>query len=288
MIKSMTAFARQQAHYKGNALQWEIRSVNHRFLELSFSLPDAFRLLEPKLRELIKARLSRGKVDCNLHYPRVGQNLSQSELNQALLQQLAQFHQQLQAYFPETASPSLIEVLNWPEMLQSNAEDYEEMHTAILELFAVTLDSLVDSRAAEGEKLGKFLLQRIESMTTELVQVKKILPDLVSRQKQKLLDRFEQLELSLNAERLEQEMVFYAQKLDVSEELERLQTHLSALRDALKQKMPVGRRLDFLLQESHREVNTLAAKSPSAEVAHIGVTLKLLLEQMREQTQNIE
>ncbi|MCP4473590.1 MAG: YicC family protein [Gammaproteobacteria bacterium] len=288
MIKSMTAFARQQSHGKENTFQWEIRSVNHRFLELSFSLPEPFRLLEPKLRELIKAQLSRGKVDCNLHYPRACQTLSQGELNQVLLQQLAQFHQQLQAHFPEAAAPSLTEVLNWPEMLQSSAEDYEEVHVAILELFTRTLTSLVDSRAVEGEKLGQFLFQRVEAMTTELAQVKKLLPDLVSRQKQKLLDRFEQLNLSLNAERLEQEMVLYAQKLDVSEELERLQTHLSALREGLRQAVPVGRRLDFLLQESHREVNTLAAKSPSAEVAHVAVTLKLLLEQMREQTQNIE
>lgn len=289
MIRSMTAFARKQAQTEWGTLTWEIRSVNHRYLEPAIRLPDCLRSLETSVREALKKQLSRGKVDCNLRFQRNESNNVGIEINQPLAEQLITASQQINTLLENSANPvRAMEILNWPGIVQSAELDTKPLQTAAIKLFETTLPELRESREREGEKLQALIRQRCNAMENWTAQIKTCLPQVLEAIRQTLSNRLAELKSEIDPSRLEQELVLFAQKLDVDEELDRLAAHIIEVQRVLTLDEPVGRRLDFLMQELNREVNTIASKSASAEITRISVELKVLIEQMREQVQNIE
>ena len=290
MTSSMTAFARVQVQEDWGSLVWEIRSVNHRYLEPHFRLPEQMREIEPGLREVLRKQLSRGKVECSLRY-----QLAESEqvlnLNATMLQKLKAAVSEINGEF----SPELpvnpvnpMEVLAWPGVQASEEAEMVLVQQAALKAFGNAIAELKGMRQREGEELEKFILTRMDSILEEVCGLRKVLPEILDAQRQKILDRLEEARVELNPERLEQEMVILAQKLDVDEELDRLETHVGEVKRTLSGKGARGRRLDFLMQELNREANTLSSKSINAGLTQTAVNLKVLIEQMREQVQNIE
>lgn len=289
MIRSMTAFARQQAEGDWGSLTLELRSVNHRYLEFTPRLPEDVRVVEPKLRTLVNERLGRGKVECNVRYQAPTHN-AQGDLHidRELVQQLAHASREVDQILFNPAPVSSLEMLRWPGVLQTPEVDQQALHTALLDLLEQGLDELNANREREGERLRELILQRCEAMEEVVAGVRERLPKILDGQRQRLRNRLEELKGELDEERLEQEMVILAQKVDVDEELDRLDTHLAEVRRVLEQSKPVGRRLDFLMQELNREANTLGSKSIDSETTAAAVNLKVYIEQMREQVQNIE
>ncbi len=289
MIRSMTAFAHKQAQTEWGTLTWEIRSVNHRYLEAAIRLPDCLRPLETSVREALKKQLSRGKIDCNLRFQRDESSNALIEVNQALAEQLITASQQINTLLKTNATPiKAMEILNWPGIVQGVELDAKPLQTAAIKLLEATLPELRDSREREGKKLQTLIRQRCDAMESCIAQIKTCLPQVLETIRQTLSNRLAELKSEIDLSRLEQELVLLAQKLDVDEELDRLATHLIEVRRTLTLDEAVGRRLDFLMQELNREVNTIASKSASAEITRISVELKVLIEQMREQVQNIE
>jgi len=289
MTQSMTAFARQSAEYPWGSLVWEIRSVNHRYLEPSFKLPESLRLIEGDLRERLRGRIARGKVECSLRVQREMRGEQNLMVDQAVLTQLLQCAQQVQMQLPQPANlPTALDVLAWPGVLKGGSEDEAAIAQAALALFEPTLKQLVEHRAREGTELAKYLATQLDAIATIIDEVRAQMPLILAAQKQKLRDRLAELTTELDTGRIEQEMVILAQKNDVEEELDRLRTHIKEVRHALMQREPCGRRLDFLMQEFNREANTLSSKSLAASTTLNAVQLKVLVEQMREQIQNIE
>jgi len=288
MIRSMTAFARSEATNPWGTLTLELRSVNHRYLEMAFRLPDEFRLHEGRLRELIQQQLQRGKVDCTLRYQPAGVDAKGLQVNQVLVQELAKACEQIHAVFHEHRPVSAMEVLRWPEVLQALQVDPEVMQQTLLKLVSKALQEMLAMRQREGDKLKQLIGQRLEAMHAIVLQVRTVLPEIRQLYREKLLVRLQDLKIDFNTERFEQELVLLAQKMDVDEELDRLTTHVSEIRHVLQSKEPVGRRLDFLMQELNREANTLGSKSVDIRTTNASVDLKVLIEQMREQVQNIE
>ncbi|MDB6063753.1 MAG: YicC family protein [Verrucomicrobiaceae bacterium] len=293
MTHSMTAFARQSAEYPWGSLIWEIRSVNHRYLEPSFKLPESMRLLEGELRERLRAGIARGKVECSLRLQREAQNEQSLTVDTTVLKQLLQCAAEVQNALPQATAPSALDVLAWPGVLKTSAEDDVVIAQAAGAIFEQALQQLVEHRAREGAELAKYLETQLDAVATIITTVRAHMPVILAAQKQKLRDRLADLTVELgsqllNNERIEQEMVILAQKNDVEEELDRVQTHIKEVRRALKQREPCGRRLDFLMQEFNREANTLSSKSLAADTTLNAVQLKVLIEQMREQIQNIE
>jgi len=288
MTHSMTAFARQSATYPWGTLVWEIRSVNHRYLEPSFKLPDALRGLEGELRERLRTRLARGKIECSLRAQLLQERGSTLALDNDVLEQLLACAQQVQAKIPQAAALNALDVLAWPGVIKAEQQDEEIIMAAASTLFDATLGQLIEHRAREGAELSRYIETQLNEVTAIVDSVRAQMPTILSALRQRLRDRLAELRAELDNDRLEQEMVILAQKSDVVEELDRLQTHIKEVRRALQQREPCGRRLDFLMQEFNREANTLSSKAQVSDTTLNAVQMKVLIEQMREQIQNIE
>ncbi len=287
MTQSMTAFARKEIQQEWGTLVWEIRSVNHRYLEPILRLPDNLRELETGLREKLRQQLSRGKVECTLRF-QAAAGQGSMVINEPLLQSLLDACDQVQTLLPKAGKLNPLEVLQWPGVLQSSEHDLAEVQAEALDQFDEALAELVQGRQREGGELAQLILQRLTAMSSIVAKVRDLLPAILERQRQQLLDKFAELQIELDPIRLEQEMVLLAQKADVAEELDRLDTHIQEVKRVLRQSGSIGRRLDFLMQELNREANTLSSKSIVADTTQQAVELKVLIEQMREQVQNIE
>ncbi len=284
----MTAFARQEQVKDWGALTLELRSVNHRYLDVSLRLPDDFRSLESKIREKISAKLTRGKVDVGLRFSRAETSSGKIIIDKELVQQVADASREIDHILYNPNAVSSLDILRWPGVIKMPELNSEELSTALFELFDATLNDLVASREREGEKLAVLIQQRCESITDVILKVKKRLPEVMKIWREKLVARIQDASIEVDETRLEQELVVIAQKTDVDEELDRLVTHIEEVERVLKDKKPIGRRLDFLMQELNREANTLGSKSIDTETTKASVDLKVLIEQMREQIQNIE
>ena len=287
MIHSMTAFARAEQAGTNGTLSWELRSVNHRYLEPHLRLPDAFRDLEGAVREALRNGLSRGKVECTLRFAEdsAGQPL---QVDRERAAQLVAAAESVASLIKHPAPINPLEVLSWPGVLVADAADPQALNKAALNLFKQALDELKQSRSREGIELAKLLTERLDSIDGEVAALRELVPQMLAMQRQKILDRSAELQVELDPQRLEQELVILAQKSDVAEELDRLSTHVSEVRRVLKSGGAAGRRLDFLMQELNREANTLGSKAFDTRSTQAAVNLKVLIEQMREQVQNIE
>ncbi|MGB5833148.1 MAG: YicC/YloC family endoribonuclease [Thiohalocapsa sp.] len=288
MTKSMTAFAREVASLEFGELTWELRSVNHRFLEPSVRLPEDLRGLDPKVRERLSARVNRGKVDCMLRFapePGAGGSLN---VNRRLLEQILVAADEIATRIGEPATPHVIELLQWPGLLQEPERDMDRVGKAALDLLDQGLETLVASREREGERLRALLLERCDKLLVRVDDVRARMPEVLADIRGRLHNRLAEVRQELDPARLEQEMALLAQRLDVDEEMDRLNVHVAEVRKALDAKGPVGRRLDFLMQELNREANTLSSKSSDAALTLAAVDMKVLIEQMREQVQNLE
>lgn len=289
MPRSMTGFARREAKLPWGTAIWEIRSVNHRYLEPSFRLPEDFREIEPGLRELIRKALQRGKVEAALSIQWEQEGDAELGINLGRVSQLARAAQQITEQLGDLAAPvNALDILKWPGVMQKQEMDREAMQQAVLNLFDESLKQLVEHRAREGAELEQFILQRLDAVSAQVVAVRARLPEILQSQRDKLQAKIASLQVDLDPERLEQEIALLAQKADVDEELDRLDTHVIEVKRSLKQTDSLGRRLDFLMQELNREANTLSSKSIVADTTQAAVELKVLIEQMREQVQNIE
>ncbi len=288
MAQSMTAFARSQTSVRGRTITWEMRSVNHRFLEPQIRLPDALRSLEHPLREILRSHLKRGKVDATLRIEM--QNVgAEVALNRPLLLNLLAVLEQVRRDAPDIGPPNPIELLRWPGIIGDQSEvEQEFLGTSVTDLFEETLTQLIDSRAREGAALDKAIGERLDDIEKIVLEVKTLTETLAPQIKQKLQQRLDELTANVDFQRLEQEIALLAQRADVAEELDRLAIHVEEARSSLRGPGPHGRRLDFLTQELNREANTLASKSVLAETSQRAVDLKVFVEQIREQVQNVE
>lgn len=287
MVYSMTAFARAGSENSDGRFTWEIRSVNSRYLEPHFRLPDAFRALEPALREQLKKQLSRGKIECFLRFQPLAGN-SELSVNADMVHQLNAAADEVHAIIGPGNAMNVLEVLQWPGVLCSAETDGKAMQQTALAAFADALAALKQTRQREGDDLAALIQQRLLRISAIVAGVKQAMPAALAAQRQQLSDRLKELAVSLDAERLETEMVILAQKADVAEELDRLDTHTGEVKRILSMDEPIGRRLDFMMQELNREANTLSSKSLTSAITQAAVDLKVLIEQMREQVQNIE
>jgi uncharacterized protein (TIGR00255 family) len=288
MIRSMTAFARSERTEAWGTAYWELRSVNNRYLDVSPRLPEEARALESTVREQIRARLSRGKVDCTLRLTLGADSDASLVLNLDLAKRVAGATREIDALLHDPARVSAVDVLRWPGVVQTQSPDVDTLGKAVLELLDEALAELVASREREGRHIHEVIAERCNEMQNIAAAVRKRLPEVLETCHQRLRDRLAEFVEQLNEERLEQEMAMLAQKTDVAEELDRLDAHLKEVRRVLDKEEPAGRRLDFLMQELNREANTLGSKSIDTETTRASVDLKVLIEQMREQIQNVE
>ena len=288
MILSMTGFAATSREFPGGLLSLEIRSVNHRYLDLQMRLPEELRIIEPQLRELISAKVSRGKLECRVGINQVDSAAPTLELNQAMLQRLIEVSQQVREQAGENRGLSVGELMRWPGVMKSNELAPEVLQQLCTASLAAALQDFNASRGREGEKLKAVLEERIAGMEAIVAAIKPKLPAILEAHMSKLSSRLQEALGNVDEDRLKQEFALFAQKIDVDEELARLSTHLSEVRRILKAGGQSGKRLDFLMQELNREANTLGSKSVSTETTQASVELKVLIEQMREQIQNIE
>lgn len=289
MVRSMTAFAGTEKEVLGWLFSWELRSVNHRYLDISLRLPDAFRFLEPEARSRIGGFLKRGRIDCTLSWKKTEQGEAAIRVNGALVAQLLAAAREVEEL---SGTPLAVfdafQVLQWPGALHQPEADREQLAVHVLELLAETLEGVVAGRETEGRQLAGLIEDRCLKLKEHVAAARIRLPDVLKAVRTKVTARLAEVSASPDSDRLEQEMVYLAQKLDVAEELDRLETHVEEVLRALRKTEPVGRRLDFLLQEMNREANTLGSKSADAETTRASVEMKVLIEQMREQIQNIE
>jgi len=288
MIKSMTAFAREAHNGDVGELVWELRSVNHRFLEPHIRLPEELRSLEPAVREHLAARLQRGKVDCSLRYvPAVG-TAGSLRVNRSFVTQLLAAAAQVGEISGQQSRPVPMELLRWPGVLTEEERDLDAVAAAALALLERAIDTLTETRKREGERLAVVLQERCKGLQESVARVRTRMPLVMDGVRNRLVSRLEELKTELDPTRLEQEMALLAARLDVDEEMDRLEAHVAEVRDVLRRNEPVGRRLDFLMQELNREANTLGSKSADVETTREAVEMKVLIEQMREQVQNLE
>ena len=289
MIRSMTAFADAELATTWGTLAWELRSVNHRFLEITPRLPDDVRAMEPVVRERLAARLARGKVDAILRIKRDSAPPARLQLNEPLAQGLAELVARLDVHFTaHRPQLSVTDLLAWPGMLVEPDVDSQALQAAALALLDTAIDNLAAARAREGERLAVMLHERMAGIEQHVLTLRRLLPEIRTALRQRLDTRLAELRQPLDPGRLEQELVLSLQKLDIDEELDRLDSHLAEARRTLGLSEAVGRRLDFLMQEFNREANTLGSKSVDGRSSQTAVELKVLIEQMREQVQNIE
>lgn len=286
MIHSMTGYARREVSGDWGSATWEIRSVNQRYLETYWRMPENFRGLEPQLRDKIRKQLQRGKVENNLRFePGQSQN-DELTLNQELAKKMIQNAEWVQQQSGGQINP--LDILRWPGVMETPEQDVDAISQELLKLWQATLTDFIASRASEGEKIQAMIEARLDAITEQAKFVRLRLPQVIEWQRDKLRTRLAEVAEELDENRLEQEIVLLAQKLDVAEELDRLDAHVTETHNILKKGGTCGRRLDFMMQEFNREANTLASKSIDADITKAAVELKVLIEQMREQIQNIE
>lgn len=288
MLSSMTGFARCETEGAYGSLVWELRSVNHRYLEISLRLPEALRPIESAVRETLQRALTRGKVDAALRYEPADAHTPVLRLNEPLARAVIDACMQVDEMMMNPARMSAMEVLRWPGVVRSEETDMPDIADAALDLLKRTVAQLKANRDREGMRTADFIRERVAAARAESARARARRPEVLKGQREKLLTRIAELGIEADAARLAQELVHAAQRLDVDEELDRLDAHFDALLEALDTGGPAGRRLDFLMQEMNREANTLASKSGDLETTQAAMTLKVLIEQMREQVQNIE
>lgn len=288
MLASMTGFTRTTIQGIWGQASWEIRSVNHRYLELSLRVPDALGSLENRLRETARQYLQRGKVDCVLKLQITKMADRNLVVDHLYAEQLIAAHQELIRDIPDVAPLNMMAILQWPGVVIVQQADLAELHEQLYEGFVSALQDLLAVRQREGRAIKDIIQQRLNGMLALVKPMQNRWPEFLELQRDKIRERFAAAQVELDPTRFEQEMVLYAQKIDIAEELDRLQLHLTELQRLLDQGGAQGRRLDFLLQELNREANTLGSKANSLEVTNAAVELKVLLEQIREQIQNLE
>lgn len=288
MIRSMTSFARKEVRGDWGTLTCEIRTVNHRYLEPSFRLPEAFRELENRFREALRSGVKRGKVDISMRLQAAEEVTQSFEISDEMARAVNEAANHINRMLDNPAHISALDILRWPGVLSVPEQDYSAARSAAVDLFAETVKELVEVRQREGERLRPLFEDRLDTMASLVGEVRQNMPQLIDAQEKQLRERFEKARVELDPDRIAQEMVMLAQKSDVAEELDRLDAHIGEVRDTLQTDEPIGRRLDFLMQELNREANTLSSKSIDAGVTRAAVDLKVLIEQMREQVQNIE
>lgn len=287
MIRSMTAYARREIKGNWGSAAWELRSVNQRYLETYIRLPEQFRSLEPVVRERLRTRLARGKIECNLRFELDPSAQSSMILNEKLAKQLVEAANWVKMQSDE-GEINPLEVLRWPGVMSAAEQDLDVISTELMAALESAIDDFIDAREREGNALKAMIEQRLEGVSTEVAKVRQQMPEILQWQRERLVSKLEEAQVQLENNRLEQELVLMAQRVDVAEELDRLEAHVKETYVILKKKEAVGRRLDFMMQEFNRESNTLASKSINADVTASAIELKVLIEQMREQIQNIE
>lgn len=286
-MQSMTGFARAERAAEFGTLVIELRSVNQRYLEPNFRLPETFRFLEPMMREQLRQAITRGKLDVSLQFqPQI--NRDQLQVDSELVAQYVQAAEQIQAMIQQPAALKATDFLFRPGVLQEQAASREQLAELTQRVFTDALAELKAARQREGAQLAAIIVDRLEQMAVLAAQVRELVPAIVQAQQQKLRDRLADVSAEVNSDRLEQELVYIAQRMDVEEEVDRLNTHIAEVKRLLTSKGPIGRKLDFLMQELNREANTLGSKSMAVSTTQVAVDLKVLIEQMREQVQNIE
>ena len=288
MIHSMTAFARREGETPWGTLTWELRTVNHRYLEISPRLPEDLRVLDTQVRERISNALQRGKVECQLRFQSSAQQSPDFALNKELIARLVAATAEVDKMLDQPASVNALDILRWPGVIQAPQPDHEQMAAIALRILDEALAELIATRAREGDKLKDLILQRCDGVAAQTTIAAQRLPEVRDRLREKLQTRLTELKAELDPMRVEQEMVLLTHRLDVEEELDRLMAHLAEVQRVLGQSGPAGRRLDFLMQELNREANTLGSKSADVETSRASMEMKVLIEQMREQVQNIE
>ena len=287
MIRSMTAYARRETKGNWGSAAWELRSVNQRYLETYIRLPEQFRGLEPVIRERIRNRLTRGKIECNLRFDADPSAQSSLVLNEKLAIQLVQAANWVKMQSDE-GEINPVDILRWPGVMSAEEQDLDSISAELLKALDVALDDFITSRETEGTALKSLIVQRLEGVSTEVAKVRLQMPDVLKWQRERLVTKLEDAQVQLDSNRVEQELIMLAQRVDVAEELDRLEAHVKETYNILNKKEAVGRRLDFMMQEFNRESNTLASKSINSDVTTSAIELKVLIEQMREQIQNIE
>lgn len=288
MIRSMTGFARRERQGPWGTLVCELRTVNHRYLETSLRLPEELKALDNEVRQAIAAALRRGKVDANVYLKSAAGTQRSLDIDTQLLDQLVARVDQVRGQLKYPAPVSPIELLRWPGVVREAEVDVRPVLTAALEVLREALNELNETRLREGQRIREMLLTRCLTMRAQVEAVRLRLPEVSKRMRDRIVERITQLGTTIDPERLEQELVLYANKMDVDEELDRLGAHLDEVTSVLGSPEPAGRRLDFLMQELNREANTLSSKSQDSETTRAAVDMKVMIEQMREQVQNVE
>lgn len=288
MIKSMTAFASKEVVCDALVFNCELRSVNHRYCDITIRLPEKIRFCESELRSVINKKIKRGKIECVLSYKTNAESEPPLALNLAAVNQLLELTQKIAEEMDNPQPFSALEVLNYPGVLQEQQLDKEQLKATIIDIVKQTIFELLAVREREGQQLAQMIESRCQKMQQFVKAAKTQMPQVLENLRHKIKERIQELVSEPDFDRLEQEMVLLTQKLDITEELDRLETHILEVMRVLKQNEPIGRRLDFLMQEMNREANTLGSKSADKETTQISIELKVLIEQMREQVQNIE
>jgi uncharacterized protein (TIGR00255 family) len=285
----MTAFARIERKHDFGTLTWELRSVNHRYLDIGLRLPEDLRGLDQAVREKISAKCKRGKIDCSLRYkPEPAAKSEGIQVDMDAARAMVEACRQIEGIIGGGQTLRAIDVLNWPGVVKETEKDFTPIEAAAVGQLDDALDELLATREREGERTAAQLLERCDAIAALVAEVRIRRPDVLEYIRNKVETKLAEMQVNVDRERLEQELVIVAQRMDVAEELDRLETHIAEMRNVLKSSEPVGRRLDFLMQELNREANTLGSKSADAQTTRAAVDLKVLIEQMREQVQNIE
>ena len=285
---SMTAFCRKQAELEQGTLIWEIRSVNHRYLETSIRLPEAFRNLEPVIRKTVRSRAKRGKIDCTLRFRESDALPGELHLNSRILENLSAASEKIHDAYGDSRLPSSLDILRWPGVVQTEENENSDLEQEAVSLFNGTLDEFLAGRAREGEEIEIVVRERVASIREIFAEVRASMPEILAGQRQTLLENIAELQVSLEPGRVEQEVALLVNKADIAEELDRLDAHVNELERLLGAGEPAGRPLDFLMQELMREANTICSKSAAIKTTRNALDLKVLIEQIREQVQNIE
>lgn len=288
MLNSMTGFAREVAETPFGTFTCELRAVNHRFLDVQFRLPEELRAKEIDIRTRIGASLKRGKVECSLHLRRAARSHAELTLNDDLVRQIAARVGEIEKLVANTQALDPIDILRWPGVVTEAEMDAEPLYEEALRIVDNALQAMLSMRASEGRRIAEMLESRLSDVLLIAAAVRQRLPEVMAAVRSKQQERIDKLDIEADPARLETELALIAQKLDVAEELDRLESHVSEVRSALASDEPVGRRLDFLMQELNREANTLGSKSADSDTTRAAVDLKVLIEQMREQIQNVE
>ncbi len=284
----MTGFARQSADTAAGSITWELRAVNHRFLEVQFRLPEELRPQEQAFKQQVASKLRRGKVDCALHFNRAFSQQDELKLNSDMVELLGTRVTEIQNALPNATSPAALDILRWPGVIAESELDAEPLAVDAGALLETALQAMLEMRQSEGARIHEMLSSRCDDIGAIASAVRERLPEVLAAAHARQRERIEKLDVEADPARLEVELALIAQKLDVDEELDRLDSHVTEIRQVLGNDEAVGRRLDFLMQELNREANTLGSKSADAETTKAAVELKVLIEQMREQIQNVE